>query len=335
MPGAAAASSGRAILIDHVTEQEHVLVTGGAGFIGSHLVDLLLTRDDTRVTVLDKLTYAGNLANLSAYEEDPRFRFVRGDVAVPAVVGGLVNEADRVIHAAAESFVDRSIEEPADFVRSNVTGTHVVLEACLGSGRPLLVVSTDEVYGSTFTDSFTEEDPVQPNSPYAATKAAADHLCRAYHKTYGLPVTIVRGSNAYGPRQHLEKAIPTFVMAALEGKPLPVYGDGSNRREWLYVTDFARGVISVLEEGAAGEIYNIGGGEEMTNLELARMICELVGVSDSLISFVADRPGHDFRYSLAWDRLAGLGWKPEVPFEQGMAQTIEWYRQRARAGVTR
>ena len=318
-----------------MTEQEHVLVTGGAGFIGSHLVDLLLTRDDTRVTVLDKLTYAGNLANLSAYEEDPRFRLVRGDVAVPAVVGGLVNEADRVIHAAAESFVDRSIEEPADFVRSNVTGTHVVLESCLGSGRPLLVVSTDEVYGSTSTDSFTEEDPVQPNSPYAATKAAADHLCRAYHKTYGLPVTIVRGSNAYGPRQHTEKAIPTFVMAALEGKPLPVYGDGSNRREWLHVTDFARGVISVLEEGAAGEIYNIGGGEEMTNLELARMICELVGVSESLISFVADRPGHDFRYSLAWDRLAGLGWKPEVPFEQGMAQTIEWYRQRARAGVTR
>jgi dTDP-glucose 4,6-dehydratase len=317
-----------------VTEQEHVLVTGGAGFIGSHLVDLLLARGNTRVTVLDKLTYAGNLENLSAHERNSRFRFVHGDVADAEVVGDLVRDADRVIHAAAESFVDRSIEEPAAFVRSNVTGTHAVLEACLGAGHPLLAVSTDEVYGSTATGSSTEDDPLRPNSPYAATKAAADLLCRAYHATYGLPVTIVRGSNAYGPRQHPEKAIPTFVTAALEGRPLPVYGDGSNRREWLFATDFARGVLAVLDEGESGDVYNIGGGQEMGNLEVARMICELVGASESLISFVADRPGHDFRYSLVWDRLAALGWKPEVSFEEGMAQTIEWYRQRVGTRVS-
>ena len=311
-----------------MTDQEHVLVTGGAGFIGSHLVDLLLARGNKRVTVLDKLTYAGNLENLAGHGTDSRFRFVRGDVADPSVVSRLVAETDHVIHAAAESFVDRSIEEPADFVRSNVTGTHVVLEACLGAGRPLLAVSTDEVYGSAATGSFTEDDPLRPNSPYAATKAAADLLCRAYHVTYGLPVTIVRGSNAYGPRQHPEKAIPTFVVAALEGRPLPVYGDGSNRREWLYVTDFARGVLTVLDDGEPGETYNIGGGQEIDNLELARRICDVAGVSESLIGFVADRPGHDFRYSLAWGRLAALGWKPEVPFDDGIAQTVEWYRER-------
>jgi dTDP-glucose 4,6-dehydratase len=250
------------------------------------------------------------------------------------VVGGLVGDADRVIHAAAESFVDRSIEEPADFVRSNVTGTHVVLEACLGAGRPLLVVSTDEVYGSTSSDSFTEDDALRPNSPYAATKAGADLLGRAYHVTYGLPVTIVRGTNAYGPRQHLEKAIPTFVTAALQGSPLPLYGDGSNRREWLFVTDFARGIVAVLEGGDPGEIYNIGGGHEIANLELARMICKTAGVSESLITFVADRPGHDFRYSLAWDKLAALGWRPEVPLEDGLVQTIEWYRARITTKVS-
>ncbi|MDP9341669.1 MAG: dTDP-glucose 4,6-dehydratase [Actinomycetota bacterium] len=315
----------------------HVLVTGGAGFIGSHLVDLLLERPGCRVTVLDKLTYAGDLANLQAHRDDSRFRFVRGDVAEPSEVTPLVVAADRVVHAAAESFVDRSIEDAGAFVRSNVLGTHVVLEACRRAERPLLYMSTDEVYGSVPDGSLTEEDPLLPNSPYAATKAGGDLLCRAYRVTYGAPVTVVRGTNAYGPRQHAEKAIPTFVLAALSGRAVPVYGDGSNRRQWLHVRDFARGVLAVLDHGeasgagGAGGVYNIGGGHEVSNLELAGMICELAGAPRSLVSLVPDRPGHDFRYGLAWDRLAALGWKPEVEFPEGLAETVAWYRQRLAA----
>ncbi len=304
-----------------------ILVTGGAGFIGSHLVDLLLERPDTAVTVLDKLTYAGSRRNLAPHERNPRFRFVLGDVADPGVVEPLVRAADRVVHAAAESFVDRSIEDSKVFVESNVLGTQVVLEACRESDTPLLFVSTDEVYGAGQPEGvFEEDDPLLPRNPYAASKAGADLLCRSYWITYRLAVTIVRGTNTFGPRQHPEKAIPTFIVSALRGRPIPVYGDGSHRREWLYVRDFVRAVATVMDEGEPGGVYNIGGGFELSNLELARRICEVVGAPESLITFVPDRPGHDVRYGLGWERLSALGWRPAVPFSDGLATTVAWYR---------
>jgi dTDP-glucose 4,6-dehydratase len=307
--------------------REKVLVTGGAGFIGSHLVDLLLERSGTDVVVLDKLTYAGTRANLAAHEGDPRFTFVRGDVADAAVVAPLVEAADRVIHAAAESFVDRSIEDSRAFVRSNVLGTQVVLEACRELDTPLVFVSTDEVYGSNVTGRpFRETDPMRPRNPYAASKAGADLLVHAYVVTYGLRAVTVRGTNAYGPRQHPEKAIPTFAMAALQGRPLPVYGDGSNRREWLYVRDFVRAIGTVMEHGEPGGVYNIGGGTEMTNLDLAKRVLAYLGVDASLVSFVPDRPGHDLAYGLDWSRLEALGWAPSTPFADGLAITLAWYR---------
>jgi dTDP-glucose 4,6-dehydratase len=308
------------------TKPLQVLVTGGAGFVGSHLVDLLLQRPETRVTVLDKLTYAGTLLNLSAHEGDPRFRFVHADVADADVVEPLVRGADRVVHAAAESFVDRSIAHSKVFVESNVIGTQVMLEACRETGTPMVFVSTDEVYGSRTEGAFTEDDPMRPNSPYAASKAGADLLCRSYAVTYGAPVTVVRGTNAYGPRQHPEKAIPTFALAALEGKAIPVYGDGSNRREWLHVSDFARGIARVLDAGEPGGVYNLGGGHELSNLELAKQVCMVLGTPESLIAFVDDRPGHDFRYELTWDRIDALGWSPKVPFDAGLDSTLNWYR---------
>jgi dTDP-glucose 4,6-dehydratase len=310
------------------TEGMNVLVTGGAGFIGSHLVDLMLERPGARVTVLDKLTYAGTMRNVRVHEPDPRFRFVRGDVADPGVVGPLVAEADRVIHAAAETHVDRSIADSKAFVVSNVVGTQVVLEACREAGKPMLLVSTDEVYGSGAPEgTFAETAPLVPRNPYAASKAGADLLCRSYFATYEMPVMIVRGTNTFGPRQHPEKAIPTFISAALRNEPLPVYGDGSNRREWLYVRDFVRAIATVVDAGEPGGVYNIGGGTELSNLELARRICLLAGAEESLVTFVPDRPGHDFRYGLAWDRLAGLGWRPAIPFSDGLLLTVTWYRE--------
>jgi dTDP-glucose 4,6-dehydratase len=303
-----------------------VLVTGGAGFIGSHLVDLLLERSGTNVTVLDKLTYAGTRLNVAHLDNDPRFRFVLGDVAEPSDVVPLVEWADRVVHAAAESFVDRSIEDSRAFVLSNVLGTQVVLEACRELGRPLVYVSTDEVYGSRADEPFGEDDPMRPRNPYAASKAGGDLLCRSYVVTYGMPVTTVRGTNAYGPRQHPEKAIPTWATAALHGRPVPVYGDGRHRREWLYVRDFARAIGLVLEHGEPGGVYNVGGGTEMTNLELAKRICAYLGADESLVTFVDDRPGHDLAYGLRWDRLEALGWAPATPFADGLAITLAWYR---------
>jgi dTDP-glucose 4,6-dehydratase len=307
-------------------ERTHVLVTGGAGFIGSHLVDLLLERSDTRVTVLDKLTYAGTMLNLRAHEQDPRFRFEFGDVIEPATVDRLVGTADVVVHAAAESFVDRSIDDPRAFVLSNVLGTEVVLQACRAHATRLLFVSTDEVYGSNDGGPFGENDPMRPNSPYAASKAGADLLCRSYRETFGMTVGIVRGTNAYGPRQHPEKAIPTFAVAALQGRPIPVYGDGSQRREWLYVRDFVRAIATILDRGDPTAVYNIGGGSEVTNLELARRICSVLGVDPSAIASVPDRPAHDVRYGVAWDRLRSIGWRPVMPFDDGLATTLRWYR---------
>lgn len=307
--------------------RERILVTGGAGFIGSHLVDLLLERSNTDVVVLDKLTYAGTRLNLAQHEGDPRFAFVHGDVSDPVAVAPLVEAADRVIHAAAESFVDRSIEDSRAFVISNVLGTQVVLEACRRSDTPIVFVSTDEVYGSSEAEPFAEDSPVRPRNPYSASKAGADLLCRAYATTYGTRVTTIRGTNAFGPRQHPEKAIPTWTAAALSGRPIPVYGDGGHRREWLYVRDFVRAIAVVADHGVPGTVYNVGGGTEMTNLELASRICSFLNVDRSLITFVEDRPGHDRRYGMRWTRLEGLGWAPATRFEDGLAMTLAWYRE--------
>lgn len=310
-----------------MTSDPHVLVTGGAGFIGSHLVDGLLADRSVQVTVLDALTYAGSLENLALHADHPRFRFVRGDVADPGAVASLVGEVDRVIHAAAESHVDRSIDGPGAFVRTNVLGTQVVLDACRDHGRPLLLVSTDEVYGQGREGTaFGEDAPPAPRSPYAASKAAAELLARAYGTTYGLPVTIVRGTNAFGPRQFPEKAVPVFTLAALDGRNLPVYDAGQQRREWLYATDWARACLTVLDRGESGTTYNIGSGTELTNLELATRICALAGADPASIGFVEARPGHDFRYGLDDARLRALGWSPEVPFDEGLARTVAWYR---------
>ncbi len=305
----------------------HVLVTGGAGFIGSHLVDALLADPGTRVTVLDKLTYAGSRANLAEHEGDDRFRFVQGDIVDAAVVEPLVAQVDRVVHAAAETHVDRSISGPAGFVMTNIVGTQVVLDACRAHGRPLLHVSTDEVYGQNVPDGrFDEDDPIRPRSPYAASKAGAELLARAYGITYGQPVWIVRGTNAYGPRQNPEKAIPVFATAALDGRPIPVYAEGRQSREWLFVTDWAAACVAALQHGEPGDVFNIGDGHELTNLELARAICRLTGADESLVTFVEDRPGHDLRYGVSSERLREMGWTPRVPFDQGLARTVEWYR---------
>jgi dTDP-glucose 4,6-dehydratase len=306
----------------------HVLVTGGAGFIGSHLVDLLLADPGRRVTILDRLSTGGSLRNLEQHEGDPRLRFVRADVNDVPLVARLVGEVDAVIHAAAESHVDRSIDGARGFLESNLMGTQSVLEAVRTAGVRMLMVSTDEVYGAGAEagGSFTEDAPVAPRSPYAASKAAADLLCAAYRTTYGIDVTVVRGTNAYGPRQ-IERVIPTYTICALEGLPVPVYGAGEQRREFLHVRDWARAALTVLERGQPGVLYNIGGGTELANLDLARRIVALVGVSEDLIAFVPDRPGHDFRYGVTADRVRALGWEAEVAFDEGLAATVAWYRE--------
>jgi dTDP-glucose 4,6-dehydratase len=305
----------------------NVLVTGGAGFIGSHLVDLLLERPGGRVTVLDRLSSGGTRANLEQHDDDPRLEFVRGDAADVGLVRDLVREVEAVIHAAAESHVDRSIEGPRAFVESNLLGTAAVLEACRHHSTRMLMISTDEVYGAANPDGepFDEDHPLVPRSPYAASKAAGDLLCGAYVTTYRADVSIVRGTNAYGPRQ-IERVIPTYTIAATQGRPIPVYGQGEQRREFLHVRDWARAALTVLDRGQPGLVYNIGAGYELSNLELARRICALVGAPESLITFVPDRPGHDFRYGLASDRILALGWRPEIQFDEGLTETVAWYR---------
>jgi dTDP-glucose 4,6-dehydratase len=311
-----------------MTVDNNVLVTGGAGFIGSHLVDALLQRPSTSVTVLDRLSAGGSRANLEAHGGDPRLRFVQGDVADPALVDKLVSASDAVIHAAAEAHVDRSIDDPGSFLRTNVVGTQSVLDAVRAHGIRMVMVSTDEVYGpgERGDDVFDEDHPMRPTSPYAASKAAADLLCSAYVTTYGAPVVIVRGTNAFGPRQ-IERVVPTFAICALEGRPVPVYAEGRQRRECLYVTDWVAAALRVLDDGELGAVYNIGGGFELENVVLARQICELAGAPSSQIVHVADRPGHDFRYGLRAERLRALGWSPEVSFYDGLARTVEWYRE--------
>jgi len=305
-----------------------LVVTGGAGFIGSNFVRFMLRRyDDLEVVNLDKLTYAGNLDNLRDVEDDARYTFVKGDICDAAVVRAALQGADAVVNFAAETHVDRSISGPQDFISTDVLGTHTLLEAVreLAIAR-YVQISTDEVYGSTETGSFTEESDLAPSSPYSASKAGADLLVLAYHRTYGAPVLITRSSNNYGPWQYPEKIIPLFITNAIDGQALPVYGDGLNVRDWLYVDDNCAGIDAVLRKGALGEVYNIGGGSEVKNLALTRHILELLGKSPELIRFVADRPGHDRRYSIDCGKLQALGWHPATPFETGLERTVSWYR---------
>jgi dTDP-glucose 4,6-dehydratase len=306
---------------------EHVLVTGGAGFIGSHLVDLLLA-EGRRVTVLDRLSVGGSRMNLEQHDGDPSFRFVEGDVRDREAVEPLVRETGAVVHAAAESHVDRSIDDPRPFFETNVLGTQTVLEAVRASGARMLMVSTDEVYGPGDPSGglFDEDAPLRPRSPYAASKAAADLACQAYVATFGVNVTVVRATNAYGPRQ-IERVVPTLTVCALEGEPLPVYGRGEQRREFLHVEDWVRAAATVLDRGEPGVMYNIGAGTELTNLSLAERIADLTGTSRDAIAFVPDRPGHDFRYGVSADRVRGLGWEPRTEFDDGLAATVDWYRE--------
>jgi dTDP-glucose 4,6-dehydratase len=308
-----------------------VLVTGGAGFIGSHYVRSLLAGaypgyEQARVTVLDKLTYAGNLDNLPATHE--RLTFVDGDICATDVLDDVLPGHDAVVHFAAESHVDRSVAGAAAFVVTNVLGTQALLDACLRRGVPRVVhVSTDEVYGSIPVGSWTEASPLEPNSPYAAAKAASDLVARAYVRTHGLDLSITRCCNNYGPYQHPEKVIPRFVTNLLDGRPVPLYGDGRNVREWVHVDDHCRAVQLVLTGGAAGEVYHVGGGTELTNRELAARIVALCGADPSMVRQVADRKGHDLRYSLDDRKLRErLGYAPRVEFADGLAATVQWYR---------
>lgn len=310
-----------------------LLVTGGAGFIGSNFVRLILTESDWEVVNLDKLTYAGNLENLADIQDSPRYIFVRGDIADPVMVEDLFakNKFDAVINFAAESHVDRSIQDAAPFISTNIAGTQVLLDAAKRHGLQKFVqVSTDEVYGSLNMDDseFTEETPLAPNSPYSASKASADLLCRAYFKTYGLPVTVTRCSNNYGPYQFPEKLIPLVISNALEDKSIPVYGDGMNVRDWLYVMDHCTALKLVLEKGRAGEVYNIGGGKEVTNITLVKTILKIIGKPESLITYVTDRPGHDRRYAIDSQKIESeLGWQAGYNFETALNETVKWYVQ--------
>jgi dTDP-glucose 4,6-dehydratase len=317
-----------------------LLVTGGAGFIGSAYVrEVLGRRDGTRITVLDKLTYAGNRANLEAVEADPelasRYEFVRGDIADAELVGRLAADVDAIVNFAAESHVDRSILDPEAFLRTGVLGVHVLLEALREQDlrardglRPpirMLQVSTDEVYGSIDEGYATEASQIAPRSPYAAAKAAGELLASSYVTTYGVDLVITRGSNTYGPYQHPEKLIPLFITNAIDHQPLPLYGDGLQRRDWLFVSDHALAVDYVLRHGARGQAYNVAGGVEKTNVEVVETLLAALGKPASLIRHVADRPGHDRRYAMSGERLAALGWKHTATFEVGLRDTVDWF----------
>lgn len=307
-----------------------LLVTGGAGFIGSAFVRRVLARHrDVTVTVLDKLTYAGNLANLAPVADDPRYRFVQGDINDEALVDELAAEVDAIVNFAAESHVDRSIEGPDAFIRTDVHGTFVLLEAARRHGHArYLQISTDEVYGDVPTGSSKETDPLRPRSPYSASKASGDLLVGAYHTTYGLPTLLTRASNNFGPYQYPEKVIPLFITNAIDDEPLPLYGDGLQVRDWLHVDDHCDALELVLARGEPGGTYNIGAGNEMTNLALTRRILELVGKPISLVRSVPDRAGHDRRYSVDTTRIRELGWTPAHSFDGALTETVAWYRER-------
>lgn len=334
------------------TTARRILVTGGMGFIGSNFVRLLLAeRPGWEVWNLDLLTYAANPENLAdvapAAGEEGRYRFVRGDIADPERMAEVfaAEPFDSVVHFAAESHVDRSIASAAPFVRTNVVGTQVLLDAARAAGvRRFVHVSTDEVYGDLEPDEppFTESTPIRPSSPYSASKAGSDHLALAYHRTHGMDVVVTRCSNNYGPFQFPEKLIPLMIVNALEGRPLPVYGRGENVRDWIHVEDHCRGVLAALEGGRGGEVYNFGGASERRNLDVVRRIAQAVGAPESLIRFVTDRPGHDRRYAIDFTRAREeLGWTPARTFEEGLDETVRWYQenrewwQRVRDGAYR
>jgi dTDP-glucose 4,6-dehydratase len=316
-----------------------IFVTGGAGFIGSNFIRHVLALDKGyQVVNYDKLTYAGNLANLDSVAKDANYSFVRGDICDATAAEEAMRGSNAVVHFAAESHVDRSIYEPAPVIETNVTGTFIVLQVARKLRIERFVhISTDEVYGDMAPEAFADEDsPLQPSSPYSASKAGSDLLVRSFVRTYGFPGLITRSSNNYGPYQFPEKFLPLMITNALDDKPLPIYGDGKQQRDWLHVEDNCRGILAVLERGRIGEVYNIGGSDVEENLTLARRLLRLIGKPETLLSYVKDRPGHDRRYALRCRKMEeDLGWKPLVPLEEGLRQTIEWYRTNGKwmAGV--
>jgi dTDP-glucose 4,6-dehydratase len=308
---------------------KRLLVTGGAGFIGSNFIHHILAKyPDYKVTNIDKLTYCGNLENLKDISGNKNYKFVKGDIADQKTVDRLVKDSDIVLNFAAETHVDRSIKDPASFVRTNVFGTHTLLESTKRHGTGLFIqISTDEVYGSITKGAFTEESPIAPNSPYSAAKAGADLLVRSYFVTHRSPVIITRSSNNFGPYQYPEKVIPLFVTNLIEGKKVPLYADGSNIRDWLFVIDNCEAIDTVMHKGKLGEVYNIGGGNEITNMELTKTILRLLGKGEEYIEFVKDRPGHDKRYSLDISKIEALGWRPRHDFKRALELTVNWYNE--------
>lgn len=308
-----------------------LLVTGGAGFIGSNFIKYWLANHPADSIVnLDVLTYAGNLENLESVKEDPRYEFVKGDICDELVVDELVKKSDIVVHFAAETHVDRSVMDSGGFVRTNVLGTMVLLEAAKrNGGKRFHHISTDEVFGALRMGDkkFDENTPYDPRSPYSASKASSDHLVRAYWHTHKLPITISNCTNNYGPYQFPEKLIPLFVTNLIEGKKVPVYGEGKNIRDWIHVDDHNRGIEAIIEKGRIGETYGLGGGNEKTNIEITRLILQMMGKDDSSIEYVKDRPGHDFRYAIDISKAEkDLGWNPQIDFSSGLQKTVRWYQ---------
>lgn len=306
---------------------KRLLVTGGAGFIGSNFARYMLAKyPDYRITVLDALTYAGNLDNFADLWANPNFQFFKGNIEDPVIVDNVARNVDAVINFAAESHVDRSIDNPGAFIETDVRGVYVLLEAAKKyKHSTYLQVSTDEVYGSIATGSFNEGDPLEPNSPYSASKTGGELLVRAYHVTYGVPTIVTRGSNTFGPYHYPEKLIPLMVTNALDDLPLPVYGDGKQVRDWMYVLDHCAGIDIALHRGTPGEIYNVGGGNERFNIDVVRQILAHLGKPESLIRYVTDRPGHDRRYSIDCAKLRALGYTPEKSFETRLEETVRWF----------
>jgi dTDP-glucose 4,6-dehydratase len=306
-----------------------LLITGGAGFIGSNFIlSMINSHPEVEIINLDVLTYAGNLNNLKSVDKNPRYTFIRGDICDPNNVNSILDKyrVDTIVHFAAESHVDRSITKASEFVRTNVLGTQNLLECARQHQiEKFIHISTDEVYGSTITGSFTENNILSPSSPYSASKAGSDLLALSYFTTYKLPVIITRCTNNFGPCQHPEKLIPLFVTNLLEGRKVPVYGTGKNVRDWIHVSDHCQAVEFLIKKGKFGEIYNIGGGNEMTNIEITEKILTLLKKDESLIEYVTDRPGHDYRYSLDCSKLRKMGWSPRFSFEEGLKDTVEWY----------